>query len=53
MLELTENEKKVLIMLFRMCDEMLTACDGYIDMDCHTFGRSDLFYLSEKLGIDY
>lgn len=52
-MEYTETEKKILTMLFKICNEMIETCDGYLDLDCITFSRNDLFYLAEKLGIDY
>ena len=52
-MEFTETEKKILTMLFKICNEMIETCDGYLDIDYCTFSRNDLFYLSEKLNIDY
>jgi len=53
MIEFTEQEKKFLVMLFKIGEEILETCDGYIDMDCSIFNRNNLFYLAEKLGVDY
>lgn len=52
-IEFTNNEKQFLTMLFKIGKEFLDSCNGYIDIDYVTFNNNDLFYLAEKLGIDY
>lgn len=52
-LEYTENEEKVLIMMFTIVKNILDLQGGYMDIDYTSFGRNELFYLSQKLGIDY
>lgn len=52
MVEFTENEKNVLNMMFTICKTIIEAQGGYMEIDYESFGKKDLFNLSEKLGID-
>ena len=49
----TENEEKVLVMMFTIVKNILDLQDGYMNIDDMSFGHNELFNLSEKLGIDY
>ena len=51
--EYTENEEKVLVMMFTIVKNILDLQDGYMDIDCTIFGHNELFDLSQKIGIDY
>ena len=51
--EYTENEEKVLVMMFTIVKNILDLQDGYMNIDDMSFGHNELFNLSEKLGIDY
>lgn len=51
--DFTENEKKILSMLFKILNEIIETSGGYLDIDGESFGRNELFYLSEKIGVDY
>jgi len=51
--EYTENEEKVLVTMFTIVKNVLDLQDGYMDIDYTSFGHKELFYLSQKLGIDY
>ena len=54
MAELNDKEKKVLKMMFRMLNEVVEACGGYVEIDYDCFDGNDLYNLFEKLGIgDY
>lgn len=54
MIELTDKEKIFLTMLFKMGDTIIKTADGYFSFDSISgFGEDDIFYLSEKLGINY
>lgn len=52
-IEYTEEEKKVLTMLFEMMDKIVEFQGGYIEIDYVGFNGGDLFRLAEKLGIEY
>lgn len=47
-MEYTDEEKKILEVMFRQMREMLETFD--LDAD---FSKNDLFSLAEKIGIDY
>ena len=49
----TDDEKKVLTLLFKLFDQILEFSGGYFDTNDHSFDRGDLFRLAEKIGIDY
>ena len=51
--EYTENEEKVLVTMFTIIKNILDLQGGYMDIDYTSFGNKELFYLSQKLGIDY
>ena len=51
-IEFTEKEKNVLQMLLTICKTIIEAQNGYMDIDYESFGRNDLYYLCEKLGIE-
>jgi hypothetical protein len=39
--------------MFTIIKNILDLQGGYMDIDYTSFGHKELFYLSEKLGIDY
>ena len=49
--QFTKIERKVLITMFTMFNEVLLLCNDYIDIDYESYSRNDLFSLAEKLGI--
>ena len=54
MTEFTENEKKVIKMMFKSLSVIVEACGGYVEVDYNCFDRNDLYHLFEKMGIgDY
>ena len=51
-IEFTEKEKNVLQMLLTICKTIIEAQNGYMEIDYESFDRGDLYYLSEKLGVE-
>lgn len=52
-IELTDEEKEILRVMFRNMNEVIDLCDGYIDIHGKSyFYRNDLFDLAEKLGVE-
>lgn len=47
----TEQEKKILCLMFKNMSNTIEACDGYIDIQSMGFSHNDLYYLFEKLNI--
>lgn len=47
----TEQEKKVLRLMFMNFSNILESCDGYICIDDMGFTRNDLYSLFLKIGI--
>ena len=52
MIEYTPKEKRIMIMLFEMCNKIMEAQNGYMEINYETFDRNDLFCLADKLGIE-
>lgn len=51
--EYSEIEKKFLSFLFDVADIIINFQGGYMEIDYESFGRGDLYNLSEKIGVDY
>jgi len=51
-IELTDEEKEILEVMFRNMKEFIDLCDGCLDIHGEIFRRNDLFYLAEKLGVE-
>ena len=49
--ELTNNEKEILIVMFKNMNEVIHLCGGYLDIHGESFGVNDLFCLADKLGV--
>ena len=51
-IELTDEEKEILRVMFRNMNEVIDLCDGYIDIHGEIFNENDLFDLAKKLGVE-
>ena len=51
-MEFTENEKTILKIMFTNYHNLLNEVE-YLYMNGECFSHNDLFYLAEKLGIDF
>jgi len=47
----TEQEKKILCLMFKNMSNTIEACGGYIEVDYNCFDRNDLYRLFEKMNI--
>ena len=51
-IELTDEEKEILKVMFRNMNEVFDLCDGYLDIHGEIFRSNDLFNLAKKLGVE-
>ena len=51
-IELTDEEKEILRVMFRNMNEVIDLCDGYIDIHGEIFNENDHFDLAKKLGVE-
>lgn len=49
--EFTEEEKKVIKMMFNSLSVIVEACGGSVEVDYTCFDRNDLYRLFEKMNI--
>ncbi len=54
-IEFNENEKTILTIMFKNIYSIVSAQNGYLDLEYGTFNNNDLFDLKEKIcpDIDY